>query len=92
MPQQPVSAIVHLGVSGYLRQISAYQGEIMAVVELANTANSIQRALVTDMAPKGIGGVGGIDHYSALADNIHGLAHQARLGIIRMYLEKLTQG
>jgi hypothetical protein len=63
----------------------------MTVIQLANAADAIQSVLVAYMATQSIGGIRGINHYTAGANNIHGLAYQASLGIIGVYLEKLAQ-
>ncbi|MNH46677.1 hypothetical protein D3C79_1095600 [compost metagenome] len=62
----------------------------MLLVQPAQVADALDRSLVADQATQRIGGIGGIDDHPARLDDLHGLLDQARLWIIRMYLEELT--
>ncbi|MNY08642.1 hypothetical protein D3C86_1415060 [compost metagenome] len=62
----------------------------MFVVQLAQTANTLHRILVADMATECIGRIGGINHHAAGPDDFHRLFDQAQLWVFRVNLEKLT--
>ncbi|MNI57749.1 hypothetical protein D3C73_1128310 [compost metagenome] len=84
------SAGVDLRVQAQLRHVAAHQGEIVGLVQTAQTPNPLDRCLVTDLAPQCVGRVGRIDDHTALTDDFHRLANQPRLGVLRMNLEKLA--
>ena len=62
----------------------------MPVVELANTANTLHATLVTDATTQRVTGICWIDQQTIVANDLHGLVHQARLRINRVYLEILA--
>ncbi|MCY1466521.1 hypothetical protein D9M71_848510 [compost metagenome] len=62
----------------------------MLLVQPAQAADALDRALVADQAAQRIGRIGRIDDHPAGPDDLHGLLDQARLRILRVYLEKLT--
>ncbi|MNG36696.1 hypothetical protein D3C84_1238150 [compost metagenome] len=62
----------------------------MLLVQPAQAADALDRSLVADQATQRIGRVGRIDDHPARLDDLHGLLDQARLWILRMYLEELT--
>jgi hypothetical protein len=90
--QQPIDRVVDARVGGQLRQVAAHEGEVMACIEAPDTANTIQRRLVADLAAERVGRVRRIHDDAAGAHDIHGLANEPRLRILRMYLEKLAHG
>ena len=62
----------------------------MIVIQLAQTANPFHGIFVTKMAADGITGIGGVHHQSTFADDFTGLFNQPWLGVIGVYLKKLT--
>ncbi|MNN98013.1 hypothetical protein D3C81_2173000 [compost metagenome] len=62
----------------------------MLLIQPAQTADALDRALVADQAAQRIRRIGRIDDYPAGLDDLHGLLDQARLWILRVYLEELT--
>ena len=88
--QQAKGASIDLGEQADLRQVTADQGEIVFVVQLAQTADTLHRILVADMATERIGRIGGINHHAAGSDDLHRLFDQAQLWVFRVNLEKLT--
>src|SRR5690606_37673958 len=78
--------------SGDSGEIRAHQGEVMAVIDLPDAPDALQRGLVTDVASQGIGGVGGVDNHLACQQRLGGLPDQSGFGIFRMYFEVLRHG
>jgi hypothetical protein len=70
-------------------QIAAHQGEMVTLVHPANIADTLHRILVAEMAAQGVAGIGGVHHHAAISDDIHSLADQARLGVVRVNGKKL---
>ena len=91
MPQQAVNRVIHLRVGGDLGQVATHQGEVVTGIQLADAADAIQRAFVPYMAAQRIGRVGGVDHHPALAHDVRGVADQARLRVVGVYLVELAQ-
>jgi len=81
---------VDLGKQAQLRQIAADQREIVLVIQSAQTAHTFDRDFIADLATNGVGGVRGIYHHPAAANDLDCLFDQARLRVFRMNLEKLT--
>lgn len=71
--QQPVCSVIHFSVSRQFGEVTAYQGEVMFVVEFTDRFDPIDRVFIADMATDGIGTIGGIDDHPALTDNLHRL-------------------
>ncbi|RMV98724.1 hypothetical protein ALP00_200145 [Pseudomonas coronafaciens pv. porri] len=90
--EQAEGAGVDLGEQPQLRQVAADQRKVVLVVQLTQTAHTLDRAFVADLATDGIGRIRWVDHHAAGANDLHGLFNQARLGFFRMNLEELTHG
>ena len=56
----------------------------MVLVHVPDTANTIERLLVTNVAANGINRVGGIYDNPTFANNLRGLRDQSLLGVFRM--------
>ncbi len=71
---KPVGPIVDAGVDADFREIRTNQREIVVLVGAANSSNSVNRLLVTDLATKGIARIGRISDKSAALNipNDHG--------------------
>jgi class 3 adenylate cyclase len=65
---------------GDLRQIAHHQRQVMALVHLADLADTVQRLLVAEMAAQGVAGIGRQGDDGAVADEFGSLHEQARLG------------
>ena len=90
--EQAEGAGVDLGEQAQLGQVAADQREVVLVIQLAQTSDTLDSALVTDLATDGVGRIGWVDHHTAGANDLYGLLDQARLGVFRMNLEELTHG
>ncbi len=86
---QAVLLVADLGVLGDLGQVAAHQGEVVPVVEAPDSANAVHGLLVPHLAAQRIAGIGGIDDDATGAQDLHRLADEPRLGVIRMYLKEL---
>ena len=90
--QQSVNRIIYLRIGRYLRKISAHQSEVMPVIEFADPSDSVQCTFIPYMAAKCISRIRWINHHATLTDNVGRLPNQARLGVVRVNLEKLAHG
>ncbi|MNY61992.1 hypothetical protein D3C86_1987470 [compost metagenome] len=88
--EQTERAGIDLGEQTQLGQVTADQGEVVIVIQLAQPAHSLHCVLVTDLTTHGVGRIGRVDHHPALANDFYSLFDQARLRVFRMNLEKLT--
>ncbi|MNO97934.1 hypothetical protein D3C76_896610 [compost metagenome] len=88
--EQPEDPRIDLGEQAHLRQVAANQREVVVLVQLSQATDPLHGVFVTNLATQRVGGIGGIDHHPALADDLDRLFDQARLRVFRMNLEKLT--
>ena len=65
--------VIHVGELRDLRQIAAYQGEMVMFVDTAYAAQSFHRGLIAEMATEGIAGIGRIDNHTPAVDHLHRL-------------------
>jgi Uncharacterized protein conserved in bacteria len=87
---QAIIHIIYLAIQGNFRQITANQGEIMLIVDAADTLNTFHCRLVTQMATNGITGIGWKHHHTAITDDSHCLTNQAYLRVFWVNLKILT--
>src|SRR5690606_5783274 len=81
---------VDLGEQTQLREVAADQGEVVFVVKLAQAADAIHRALVTDPATQSVGRLSRREQEAAAANALGVLLYQPRLGGVRVNLEELA--
>ena len=62
---------------------------MVALVDLADAAQLIDRRLVVQVADQGVAGIGGHGQHAAAVQQCRRLLEQARLRVVRVYDEKL---
>ncbi len=77
--QQAILAVVHPRIGGDLGQVAAHQCEMMALIDAADAADSIQQGSIAGNAGQRVGGVGGQRDEAATAGDLGRLLDQARL-------------
>jgi intracellular septation protein len=85
--QQSILPVVDHRVFADVREITAYQREVMIAVGLANLADALERSLIADMAAQRIARISGIDNHCAAPQRFHRLADIAALRRDRMQLQ-----
>jgi hypothetical protein len=85
--QQTVLPIVDQGVLPDIREVPAYQGEVMISVCLANVADSLERRLVANMTTERVARIRGVYDHPPSAQRFDGLTHVASLRRDRMELQ-----
>jgi len=73
-------------------KVTAYQREVMTVVDVADGADAIHRRLIADLASQRIARVGGIHDQSARVHDLRSLLQQARLWMSWMNQKVLCHG
>src|SRR5690606_25351267 len=87
---QAKDAVVHPRISTEFRQVAAYQCEIVLVIELADTANALERALIAELAAQRVGRIGRIGYDAAAADDFYSARDEAGLRVVGVNLEELA--
>ena len=85
--QQSILPIIDHRILADVRQVPAYQREMMIAVSLSDLADAFQRGLVADMAAERVTGVGGVDDDRSAAQSLDRLTHKAALGTDRVQLQ-----
>ena len=88
--EDPIVGVADPCVVGDLREVPAGEREPMLVVQLPDPANTFQRLLVTDVAPKRVGRIRGIHQKTTAGDNFCRPVQQTLLRMRRVNGEILT--
>ncbi len=70
-----------------LRELRAHQREVVALVEVAETADPIGAGAAVQLEPQRIAGIGGICDQRVIAEHGDDLGHQTRLRVAGMHVE-----
>ncbi|MNS89553.1 hypothetical protein D3C72_1235690 [compost metagenome] len=84
--------VVHHGVAGQLRKVTAQQCEHALLIDLADAAQPVDHLLVVQLADKGVAGVGGHGQNASVLEHGRSLLEQARLGIVGVNFKVLGHG
>ena len=77
--EQAVLGVIHPGKVRNFGKIANHQRQVVAIIDLANLANAIQRFLVAEMATDGVAGISWQGDDGALANEFGSLNQQALL-------------
>ena len=83
--------VVELRIPPHLRQVAAYQRQVVLVVDLAQSANATDRLRVANPTSQCIARIGRIRDNAAVAHDRRRAPYQAALRIYRMDREVLRQ-
>jgi hypothetical protein len=61
---------------------------VVTVIEMADRLDAFHAVGIAQPTPKGIARVGRVGDQCVLHEHLHDLIHQARLGILRMYVKE----
>ena len=64
----------------------------MRLGKASNTPNTLHGGLIANMTTQGVTGIGRVNNYAALTNNIHRLMNQALLRIVRVNMKILGHG
>jgi len=87
-----VTGIADFRVGTDFRQVTADQGEVVFVIELADALDSLHRRFIADMATQCVARIGGVNHQPAPVDDRDRLLNQAPLRVVGMNFEELGHG
>ncbi len=86
---QSVLQVVHLGELPHFGEVTAYEREMVALVHVADASDALHRRLVADVAAERVARVRGVRDHAARADDVHRLADEPRLRVLRMHRKVL---